>query len=196
LSREDSERLTDALTRVAAESSYASVEVEQVAESAGLSVEAFHEHFLSKDQCLLLAHDRFLGDLGEHVEEACAEAQDWPEKVKITIGAAFEYLVELETVARLFMVDAMRTGAAGVERRCASIDSAALQLKQGRRLYPTSADYPDSMERALVSGVVMIAMTHLLSEDADTLPGFVPEAVEMVLTPYIGSGPARDIAMA
>jgi AcrR family transcriptional regulator len=190
----DSERLTDALTRIAAESGYPTVEIEQITASAGLSVDAFHEHFLNKDQCLLLAYDRFLGDMLEHIEEACEEASDWPDKVKITIEAAFEYVVDLEAVARLFVVDTMRTGAAGLERRCASVDSAALRLKHGRVVYPTSADFPEAMEGALVAGVVMIAVTHLLSEDADRLPSLAPEAVEMVLTPYIGSRRAQRIA--
>ena len=194
--REDSERLTDALTRIAAESGYPSVDIEQITSSAGLSVDSFYEHFPNKDQCLLLGFERFLTDMHDHIEEACEGTRDWPEKVKITIETAFEYVVELESVARLFMVDAMKTGAAGVERRCVSIDSAALRLKHGRLLYPQAADYPDAMERALVAGVVMIAMTHLLSEDAGHLPGLVPEAVEMVLTPYIGTRRARSVALA
>jgi AcrR family transcriptional regulator len=193
-SREDSERLTDALTRIAAESGYPSVDIEQISASAGLPVDAFHQHFPNKDQCLLLAYDRFFADMLEHVEEAFEGTSDWIDKVKITIEAGFDYLVELEPVARLFVVDAMRTGAAGLERRCASIDSVALQLKHGRLLYPASVDYPDAMERTLVAGVVMIAMTHLLSEDADSLPSIAPEAVELVLTPYIGARRARSIA--
>jgi AcrR family transcriptional regulator len=196
MSREDSERLTDAVTRIASEGGYPSVDIEQITSSAGLSVDAFHEHFSNKDQCLLGAYDRFLGDMLEHIEEACEEATDWPEKVKITIEAGFDYVVELEAVARLFVIEAMNTGAAGVERRCASIDSAALRLKHGRLLYSRSADYPDAMERTLVAGVVMIALTHLLSEDAGSLPGLVPETVEMVLTPYVGSRSARSIATA
>jgi AcrR family transcriptional regulator len=194
--REASERLTDAITRIASECGYPAVEIEQITSSAGLPVDAFHEHFSNKDQCLLLAYDRFLAHMLEHIEEACEGASDWPDKVKLTIEAAFEYVVELEAVARMFVVDAMSTRAAGEERRCASIDSAALRLKHGRLLYPRAADYPDAMERTLVSGVVMIGFTHLLSEDADTLPGLIPEAVELVLTPYVGSGPARDIATA
>ena len=194
--REDSERLTDAVTRIAAESGYPAVEIEQIAASAGLSVDTFNDHFPNKDQCLLLAYDRFIEDMREHVAEACEETDEWSEKVKISIEAAFDYVVELESVARVFAIDATRTGAAGVERRCASIDSAALRLKHGRLLYPAAAGYPDAMERTLVSGVVMIAMDHLLSEEADHLPGLAPEAVEMVLTPYVGLPRARSIATA
>lgn len=194
--REDSERLTDALTRIAAESGYPSVDIEQITDSAGLSVDDFHEHFPNKDQCLLLAYDRFLAQMLEHIEEACEDAPDWPAKVKMTIEAAFDYIVELEAVSRLFAVDAMKTGAAGAERRCASIDSAALRLKQGRLLFPRAADYPDAMESTLVAGVVMITLTHLLSEEADRLPDRAAEAVEMVLTPYIGPRRARSIALA
>ena len=90
----------------------------------------------------------------------------------------------------------MRTGPAAVERRCASIDSAALRLKHGRLLFPAAAGMPMPIERTLVAGVVMIASVQLLSEEADQLPGLAPEAVEMVLTPYIGARRARSVATA
>ena len=50
------------------------------------------------------------------------------------------------------------------------------------------------MESTLVAGVVMMASSHLLAEEADMLPGLAPEAVEMVLTPYLGSSAASRAA--
>ena len=54
---------------------------------------------------------------------------------------------------------------------------------------------PDPTERTLVAGVVMIASIQLLAEEADRLPRLAPEAVEMVLTPYVGARRARSLAM-
>jgi AcrR family transcriptional regulator len=193
---EDRERLTDAVTRVATERGYKGVDPEQVARCSGLSVDDFHRHFANVDQCLLAAFDSFLGRLCEHIDEACEEAASWPDKVKTTIAAAFEFVAEVEPVARLFAVDAVRTGPAGIARKFASIDRAALRLKHGRLLYPVAVDLPDAMERTLVAGVVMIVSTHLLSEEAERLADLEAEAVEMVLTPYIGLDRARLVAAA
>ena len=188
------ERLTDAVTRVATECGYPSVDIEQIAQYAGVSVEEFHRHFESKDQCLMAAYDRFLERMLEHIDEACEDAENWPEKVKRTIESAFDFVAELHGGARLFTVDAMRAGPAALERSCNSVASAALRLKHGRLLFPAAADMPEPTERTLVAGVVMIASTQLLGEEADQLPRLAPEAVEMVLTPYVGARRARFIA--
>lgn len=190
------ERLTDAVTRAATEGGYPAVDVAQIARYAGLSVEDFERHFDGKEQCLLAAHDRFVERMLEHIDAACEEAEDWPYKVKLAIEAAFDFVAELEAVARIFVVDAVGSGPAEVDRRCASIDRAALHLKHGRLLYPATADLPDAMERTLVAGVVMTASIQLLDEDASRLPEFGSEAVEMVLTPYVGTRRARRIAAA
>src|SRR6476659_9399024 len=84
-------RLTDAVTRVATERGYPAVEVAQIAQYAGVSVEEFHRHFTGKDQCLLAAYDRFLERMLEHIDEACEGAGSWPEKVKLTIESAFDF---------------------------------------------------------------------------------------------------------
>lgn len=188
------ERLTDAVTRVATECGYPAVDVEQIAQYAGVSVDEFHRHFESKDQCLMAAYDRFLERMLEHIDDACEGAENWPEKVKLTIEAAFDFVAELRGPARLFAVDAMRTGPAAVERSCSSITSAALRLKHGRLLFPSATNMPEPTERTLVAGVVMIASIQLLSEEADQLPRLAPEAVEMILTPYIGARRARFVA--
>jgi AcrR family transcriptional regulator len=188
------ERLTDSVTRVATECGYSEVDIEQIAQYAGVSVEEFHRHFDGKDQCLLAAYDRFLERMLEHIDEACEGIESWPERVKLTIESAFEFVTELHGGARLFAVDSMQTGPAAVERSCRAIDSAAMRLKHGRLLFPAAAGMPNPTERTLVAGVVMTASIQLLAEEADRLPSLAPEAVEMVLTPYIGARRARYFA--
>jgi AcrR family transcriptional regulator len=190
------ERLIDAVTRIATESGYLAVSVEQIARSAGLQVDDFYRHFESKEQCLLAAYDSFIERLVEHVGEACEPAESWPEKVKISIEASFEFVFELESVARMFVVDAMRIGPAALDRKCTSIDAAARWLKHGRLLFPASGEMPDITERTLVAGVVMLATVHLLAEEAADLSRVAAEAIEMVLAPYLGASEARQLATA
>jgi AcrR family transcriptional regulator len=196
-SREARERLADALTRAAAEYGYGAVDVDMIVRYAGLTAEDFDRHFESIDQCLLAGLDRFMERLYAHVEEACGEGGDWPGRVKASVTSAIEFISELEAVSRLFEVEAVRLGEVVLERRSGAVEAAALRLKHGRLLYPRAADLPDAMERTLVTGIVFIVRRTLLHEDARTeLPLLAPEFVEMVLTPYLGTGPAREAAAA
>ena len=185
-SLEDRDRLTDAMTRAAVEGGYPAVEIEQIAPSARASrSDDFHRYFRDQGPVPAGGIRPLPRAVLEHIDEACEGARDWPEKVKLTIESAFEFAAELQGGARLFAVDAMCTGPAAVERGAAR-STAAVALKHGRLIFPAAADMPIPTERTLVAGVVMIASIHLLAEEADELPEIAPEAVEMVLTPYIG----------
>ena len=80
---------------------------------AGLTADDFRQLFTSKDQCLLAAFDGFLARLYDQIDEDCEEVPDWPTKVRVAIESAFSLVAELEGTARLFVVDAIRTGEAG-----------------------------------------------------------------------------------
>jgi AcrR family transcriptional regulator len=188
------ERLTDAATKLATDRGYDALEVDAIAETAGVSVEDFHRHFDGEDQCLLAAYDRFVDRLQDHIEDASAGADSWPEKVKVTIEAGFEFVSELEPVARMFAVESIRIGPAAIHRRLMSIDRAADVLERGRSLYPASGAMPSTTERTLVAGVVTVAAQYLLGEEASDLSRIEAEAVEMVLTPYVGPAEAHSLA--
>lgn len=191
----DRERLTAAATRLATDWGYAGIDAEAIARAAGLSDGDFHRHFDDEDQCLLAAYDRFVERLHEHISTACADAGQWPERVKAAIASGFEFVQELEPVARMFAVESIKIGPAAIDRRVASIDRAAVRLRSGRNLYPGSAEMPAATEGALVAGVVMLVLEHLLGEEADELHAVETEAVEMVLLPYLGRRRARVVAL-
>jgi AcrR family transcriptional regulator len=191
---EERERLTDAVTRIAAERGFRGIDAEHVARRAGVPVEEFHRRFGSVDQCVMAAFDRFAENLLQQVDEACEEAVYWPDTVRRGVEAAFEFIVELEPVARLFAVDVARVGPAAIECKQVSIERAALRLKHGRLLYPAAADLPDALERTLIAGVVTNVTAHLLREERELLAEAEAEAVEVLLAPYIGVDRARFAA--
>jgi AcrR family transcriptional regulator len=187
-------RLAEAATRIAAERGFDALDTEQLVRATDLTLADFHRHFDNVDQCILAAFDQFLGRLLAHVSEACDGIADWPETVRAAIVAGLGFITELEQVTRLFAVDAMGAGPGLVERKLSAIELGADRLKQGRELYPGTAEFPDSMERTLVAGVVMLATTYLLGEEANRLAGVQAELVTMVLTPYLGIERARQVA--
>lgn len=191
---DDRNRLAEAATRIATERGFEALDAEVLARATGLTLADFHRYFDSVDQCILAAFDRFIERLLEHVSEACEGIESWPEQVRATIVAGLEFTTELEPVTRLFAVEALGAGPGFIERRIASIERGADALKAGRELYPEAADLPGSMERTLVAGVVMLATTYLLGEEASRLAEVQSEMVAMVLTPYLGIEGARRAA--
>jgi AcrR family transcriptional regulator len=191
---DDRARLTDAVTKAATERGYAAIDASTIARRAGVSVEVFHRHFASEDQCLVAALDRYVDHMQEEIEDACEGVPDWDQRVRCAVEAALAYVSELDHVSRLFAVDAARIGPAAMERVWSWVDWASLRLKQGRAVHPTAAALPESTERTLIGGLVLMVSSRLLTEELDSLPGLAEEAIEMVLAPYVGLERARLVA--
>jgi AcrR family transcriptional regulator len=186
------ERLIDAVTRLGTERGLSAVDPALIAASAGLERDDFQLHFETVDQCLLAAMETFLDRMLQHIDEACDGVDEWPGRVRTTVAACFEFIEEVEPVARLFALDAARTGAAGIECKCRIVEQAALRLERGRLLYPDAKALPASMERALIAGSVTIVASRML--EGGPISEVEPEVAELLLIPYVGAAEARSLA--
>jgi hypothetical protein len=126
------------------------------------------------------------------MDDAWVDDDEWPAQVKASIDAGVAFLMEVESVSRLFLVEV--TGPAAMELRLGAIRQGASALRSARNLYPRAARYPEIMEQTLVSGVVLVVFETLLAEETSLSADLSRELVELVLTPYIGSGEAARIA--
>ena len=187
-------RLINAMTRAAAERGYANTSVDQVAAYAGVSRETFFRHFSGADQCLVAAYDSFFERLVGHIEGACDSRDPWPVQVKAGLAATLNFFAEVPSTGRVFLVEAMSAGPAAMERRFASIDRLARQLRYGREFNPAAKSLPAATERTLVAGIGLVISVHLLAEEGPLLPTKEPELTELVLTPYLGDREAKRIA--
>jgi hypothetical protein len=134
------------------------------------------------------AHGRLLARL----ESACACQLEWPQKVAAAIRAGFEFIAERPDEARLLTVEAL---AAGEEARHEQmVCGFATLLLRGRALCPGAADLPSIHESATAGAVVSLARLHLMRGSADEMPLLAPDAIEFVLSPYLGVGDARLLA--
>jgi AcrR family transcriptional regulator len=184
----------DALTRAASESGYAEISLERVADYAGLAPDDFFEHFEDLDQCLLAALELYLERLHDHMDDAWQEVDGWPYQVKAAIGAGVDFIMELECLSRIFLVD--QSGPAPVELRLGAIGKASDALRKARSIYPSAARYPEIMEQTLINGVVLVVSGKLLAEETSLSDQLAEELVELVLTPYLGRREGHRIAAA
>jgi hypothetical protein len=141
------------------------------------------------------AFDSAFAALQVRIESACAVASDWPEQVAAGIRAAFEWAAAEPTAARLLTNDALAGGSAGFERYERMIGYAAELLEPGREQATHGERLPKITERAMASGVAMLVAQRVALRKQAELPGIAGEAIQFVLTPYLGAAAARRVAL-
>jgi len=190
------ERLIAGLAEAVAENGYASTTIGHITRHAAVSRRTFYEHFASKDECFVAAYDTVMEQLGERVDVAFKEVDDWPHAVKAGIAAMLAFLASEPNLARLCMVEALVAGPVVVDRYDAAIQGLVPYLEAGRegrspkvleRLSPTT-------EEALVGGMVSLVSRRIIAGRTAELEDLLPDLVEFTLTPYLGSSEAATIA--
>jgi hypothetical protein len=141
-----------------------------------------------------VAFDSAFAALQVRVESACAAAGDWPAGVAAGIRAAFDWVAEEPRAAQLLTNDALAGGSAGFERYERMIAYVAELLAPGRARAGHGERLPEITERAMASGVAMLVAQRLSMGRESELPRLAGEAVQFVLTPYLGSDEARRLA--
>jgi hypothetical protein len=140
------------------------------------------------------AFDSAFAALQVRIESACAAESAWPEQVAGGIRAAFDWTAAEPAAAQLLTNEALAGGSAGYERYERMVAYIAELLAPGREQAPHGERLPEITERAMASGVAMLVAQRLsLGQEAE-LPAIAGEAIQFVLTPYLGGAEARRVA--
>ena len=141
------------------------------------------------------AFDSAFARLQVRIESACAEASAWPDGVAAGIRSAFGWVAADPAAAQLLTNDALAGGSAGYERYERMVSYIAKLLAPGRELAGHGERLPEITERAMASGVAMLVAQRLALGQQDELPAIAGEAIQFVLTPYLGSAEARRVGV-
>ena len=88
------------------------------------------------------------------------------------------------------MVEAPTAGPAAIER-CDRATNALIPLLQlGREHSGRGDELPSSIEQTLAGSVVWSVYQRLINGESDQIVALLPEAVELVLRPYLGESEA------
>jgi len=130
------------------------------------------------------------------VEEGLGSRQGWPAQIAAAIRAGLEFAADDPQGADLLTNGALARGRDGIARYQRLIEYLAGLLAPGREERGENATLPEITERAMAGGVAMLVAQRLDQGRAEELPGLAPEAIEFVLTPYLGVEAARQAAAA
>jgi AcrR family transcriptional regulator len=175
-------RLLGAVVHLTLDVGYSNLTDAQIAQFAGLSTEALHKHFSSKQDCFLAVVDEFTAETMAVVELAIADASTWPESVYIGMATYVRHLVAHLALLRMTFVDLFEVGSGMIDRMTASVDR-VVRLLIADAPEPRSA--AEILPELLTGAVWDIIGTYATEERVRYLPCLVDHLAFVMLAPYI-----------
>jgi hypothetical protein len=129
------------------------------------------------------------------VETACAAEPEWPAQVAAGVRAALRFAAADPGSARVLTSDALAAGKDGYARYDRMLAHFGARLLPGRALRPEGEKLPEIIEKAMVGGVATIVAQRVDRGCERELPGLTAEAIQFVLTPYLGTEEAHRLAV-
>jgi AcrR family transcriptional regulator len=175
-------RILEAVLYVSAHQGFEATTVRELVTCAGLSLEAFYEHFATKEDAWAAAFDSAFSALFAAAWHAASRQPDRPAKVAAATTACLRLLEARPERARLLLVDAPSAGRAGAPVIDEAFQAFTRQLARAAggpalaRVLPT----------AMVGGLTELAAEWILDGRAAELPALAAPAIEVILTPLLG----------
>jgi len=181
------ERILYATADAVCERGYAAIGVSDIAASAGVSREAFYNHFKDKSDALL--HTQRL--VFEQMIAASAGAfftvsTPWPERVWDAISATVAWILEQPTLAHFEFIGGYALGPADAKKLDQNILGFLVFLEGGEAYRPDAVKTPQIVREAIACAVVELVGQYIRHYRSAELPGLVPLLSYVVLAPFLG----------
>jgi TetR/AcrR family transcriptional regulator len=184
-------RLLEQALRLAVMEDYRDLSAPQIADAAGVPIDAFFELFDGKQECFLAALDM----LGEQLMALAASpdlrSTQWPQAVRRTIGEVMGYLAERPIYAQTIAGGSFAAGPEAIERNGRLAYGIAARLTEGA---------PERARSPLVVQGVAGALSHTVrcqvaSGQIQLLSVLSDYLSYIVLAPFIGAEQAAELVI-
>lgn len=184
LARDDKRaRALGSVVHLTLDEGYSRLTDPQIAQFAGISTEAFHKQFASKEECFLTVLDEFVGEALDSVRGPLEAASTWPEAVHRAMTAFVDYLVAHQALLRMAFVDLFEVGPGMIGRMTRSIEDFTKLLTESG---PVPRRGPVVAREAVAGAVWAIISSYVANDRLARLPCLVDQLSFVVLAPYIG----------
>jgi len=182
-------RALGALVHLTLDDGYTELSDPQIAQFAGISTEAFHKMFATKEACYLAVLDEFVSEAMQAVHGAIDGAPSWPEAVHAAVGALIEYFAAHQALSRLAFIDIFEVGPGMIGRMTRSIEDFTKLLDDSG---PEARRGPLIAREAVTGAIWGIVSSYTANDRVRQLPRLVDQITFIVLAPYIGAKPAME----
>jgi AcrR family transcriptional regulator len=188
------ERILDAVAQLSAESGYANMTVNAIADRGAVSLQAFYEQFADKEDAFLVAYEIGHSKSLALVERAHDAAPDWPSSVRAGITTLLEFLATEPAFAHMALVDALIGTPRTAERASKGIVQYLELLAPGFDEAPASSKPPAVSTEAIAGGIHELCLTYTVQGHAGRLTELAPWVIYFALAPFIGPEAAGRVA--
>ncbi|HEV3036058.1 MAG TPA: TetR/AcrR family transcriptional regulator [Solirubrobacteraceae bacterium] len=188
-SRDERTRLMQGVLRLVTHEDYRALSAPQIAEEANVSIDAFCELFVDKDQCFLAALDMIGDELLTIAADPDLVSDDWAHAVRRVLAELMRYLVNHPLQTRVLAQEAFFSGAEPYQRIVDLAQSIATLLTEGA---------PEPAQSALIVDAVAGAIWHTVRCQVaggriELLAALSDHLAYVVLAPFIGADAAIEI---
>jgi AcrR family transcriptional regulator len=182
-------RVLGSVVHLTLDEGYAELTDPQIAQFAGISTEAFHKQFRSKEECYLAVVDEFTREAIASVESALEGAPTWPVAVHRAVRAFVEHITAHPALLRIAFVDLFEVGSGMIDRMTASVERFTSLLAQTG---PEPRRAPEVLPEVLTGAIWDIISAYASNERVRFLPCLTDHIAFVILAPYIGPKGAVD----
>ena len=188
------ERILDAVAQLSAESGYANMTVNAIADRAAVSLQAFYEQFADKEDAFLVAYEIGHSKSLALVERAHDAAPDWPSSVRAGITTLLGFLASEPAFAHMALVDALIATPRTAERANKGNVQYLELLAPGFDEAPEASKPPVVSIEAIAGGIQELCLTYTVQGHAGQLTELAPWVIYFALAPFIGPEAAGRVA--
>jgi AcrR family transcriptional regulator len=189
------ERILDAVTNLTANNGYGALTVEEIAAEASVSLQAFYEHFESKEDAFLVAYELGHAKGLDIVEEAFERAPNWRTGVRDGLAGLMSYLASEPAFARLALMGTIVATPRATELSDRGLAAYAQLLAPGLQELPKRLRPPQIALEATVGGLQELFLHYATQGRINELPELAVDATYLALTPFIGAQAAAQVAV-
>lgn len=189
-------RILDAVANLTAAKGYAGLTVEDIATEAGVSLQAFYEHFESKDDAFLVAFELGHTKGLDILESAYAEQEDWRLGVRDGIAALLAYFAGEPAFTHMALTGSFIASPRALELSERATATYAQMLAPGleRNGSATRGRSPPVTVEAIAGGLTELVFDHAAHGRIRSLPDLTIDATYLLLAPFVGPEEATEIA--
>jgi AcrR family transcriptional regulator len=177
------------MVKVVAEQGYASVDLEDVAERAGVPVQEVSRYYDDKEACFMEAFDlvvaRVAAQIAEHVTPG-----EWPDQIRAGVGAVTELFTAEPGLARVALVEVAAVGPDAMHRYRDALELFHPALERGREYAERGVELPEGIATMALGAAITLLVEESQERrlDAERLKG---EMLFALFLPFLGPEQAR-----
>jgi AcrR family transcriptional regulator len=180
------ERILDAVADVVGLAGYASMSVEDIIVTAGVSRRTFYDHFKTKEDAFLAAYEAVGAQLVKSVQDAYRDSRSFTEGVRECLAAFLVFVASEPAFADMCIVEAFAAGPQAIERRNAVMKAMAELVRQGALTVDGGPQPPDLTAETIVGGIYEVVYSRIVQGEGHELPSLLPGLAYSMMLPYVG----------